>query len=302
MSNFTEQVSQYLQELQDEICQALEAEGGGTFVEDAWQREGFGFGKTRVLIGDVIEKGGVNFSHIKGDKLPAAASAKRSELAGSSFEAMGVSLVIHPHNPFVPTSHMNVRMFSAVTPTSQNIWWFGGGFDLTPYYGFDEDAKHWHQVAHDLCQPFGEQLYPQYKKWCDEYFYINHRNEQRGIGGLFYDDLSFAGDFDKSFAFMKAVGEGFIDAYLPILAKRKNTEFSEANKAFQKYRRGRYVEFNLVQDRGTIFGLQSKGRTESILMSMPPEVTWSYKYEPEPNSPEADLYERFLVPQDWLNS
>lgn len=301
MSEQTALVSQYLQTLQDNICAALVAQDNTDFVEDAWQRDGFGSGKTRVLTGTVIDKGGVNFSHIKGDKLPSAASAKRPELAGSSFEAMGVSLVMHPHNPFVPTSHLNVRMFSALTPAGESIWWFGGGFDLTPYYGFDEDAKHWHQVAHDLCQPFGEQLYPEYKKWCDEYFHINHRNEQRGIGGLFYDDVSFSGDFDKSFAFMKAVGEGFIDAYIPIVAKRKNTKFTEENKAFQKYRRGRYVEFNLVQDRGTIFGLQSKGRTESILMSMPPEVTWSYKYEPEPNTPEAELYERFLVPQDWLN-
>ncbi len=305
MSIDTQCVSQYLQILQNEICDALSEQDGQVFIEDAWQRDNFGYGKTRVITGNVIEKGGVNFSHIKGNKLPAAASEKRPELAGSSFEAMGVSLVIHPNNPFVPTSHANVRFFSAVTPAGESVWWFGGGFDLTPYYGFEEDAIYWHQVAYDLCQPFGNTVYSDFKQWCDEYFYLKHRDEQRGVGGLFYDDLTFSDkqgkpDFDKSFAFMKAVGKGYIDAYIPIVEKRKNMPFDIDHKAFQKYRRGRYVEFNLVYDRGTIFGLQTSGRTESILMSMPPEVTWQYNYQPEKGSSEAELYEKFIVPRDWL--
>ena len=249
--------------------------------------------------GPVIEKGGVNFSHVMGDTLPPAATNKRPELAGKPFEAMGVSLVIHPNNPFVPTSHMNVRFFIAGADSDTPIWWFGGGFDMTPYYGFVEDAKHWHQTAYDACAPFGEGTYERYKKWCDDYFHLPHRNEQRGIGGLFFDDVNEHG-FDQSFAFMQSVGNHFLPAYIPILEKRKDTKFDQTNKDWQLLRRGRYVEFNLVFDRGTLFGLQSGGRTESILMSMPPKVAWQYQAKPQAGSAEESLLTDFLVVKDWL--
>ncbi len=249
--------------------------------------------------GAVFEQAGVNFSHVAGATLPASATAHRPELAGRSFQAMGVSLVIHPLNPYVPTSHANVRFFIAEKPGEAPVWWFGGGFDLTPYYGFEEDARHWHLTAQQLCQPFGDDVYPKYKKWCDDYFFIKHRNEARGIGGLFFDDLN-SPDFDTSFSFMQAVGNGFTDAYLPIVEKRKALPWGERERQFQLYRRGRYVEFNLVWDRGTLFGLQTGGRTESILMSMPPLVRWEYGYQPEEGSPEAALYSDFLPVRDWL--
>ncbi|WP_029684736.1 oxygen-dependent coproporphyrinogen oxidase [Tatumella saanichensis] len=295
------QVKQFLLSLQDSICQQLaEADGGTGFAEDVWQREGGGGGRSRVLRdGTVFEQAGVNFSHVSGSNLPASATAHRPELAGRSFEAMGVSLVIHPHSPYVPTSHANVRFFIAEKTGAEPIWWFGGGFDLTPYYGFTDDAVHWHKTAKDLCQPFGEDIYPRYKAWCDSYFYLRHRDEQRGIGGLFFDDLNTP-DFDHCFAFMQAVGCGFTDAYLPIVERRKALTWGERERQFQLYRRGRYVEFNLVWDRGTLFGLQTGGRTESILMSMPPNVRWEYNWQPEAGSPEADLYERFLPVKEWL--
>lgn len=295
------QVKQFLLSLQDSICQQLaEADGGTDFAEDVWQREGGGGGRSRVLRdGTVFEQAGVNFSHVSGTHLPASATAHRPELAGRSFEAMGVSLVIHPHSPYVPTSHANVRFFIAEKPGAEPIWWFGGGFDLTPYYGFTEDAVHWHQTAKDLCQPFGDDVYPRYKAWCDSYFYLRHRDEQRGIGGLFFDDLNTP-DFDHCFAFMQAVGRGFTDAYLPIVERRKALTWGERERQFQLYRRGRYVEFNLVWDRGTLFGLQTGGRTESILMSMPPNVRWEYNWQPEAGSPEAELYENFLPVKEWL--
>jgi len=249
--------------------------------------------------GVVFEQGGINFSQVFGDRLPPAATANRPDLAGRGFQAMGVSLVVHPRNPYVPTSHLNVRFFIAEQPGAQPVWWFGGGFDLTPYYGFDADAIHWHRNAQSVCQPFGESVYPRYKQWCDEYFYLKHRAEPRGIGGIFFDDLNAWG-FDRCFAFMRAVGDQYLAGYLPILERRRDCAYGERERAFQKYRRGRYVEFNLVYDRGTLFGLQSGGRTESILMSMPPEVSWRYDWRPEPGSPEAALYERFLVPRDWV--
>lgn len=296
-----EHVSSYLKKLQDQLCRALSEVDGKAFVEDAWQHDnGSGGGRTRVLSGGtVIEKGGVNFSHVSGDTLPPAATNKRPELAGKPFEAMGVSLVIHPNNPFAPTSHMNVRFFIAGAESDAPIWWFGGGFDMTPYYGFTEDAKHWHQTAYDACAPFGDDVYPRYKKWCDDYFSLPHRNEQRGIGGLFFDDVNEHG-FEQSFAFMQSVGDHFIPAYLPILEKRKDTEFDQANRDWQLLRRGRYVEFNLVFDRGTLFGLQSGGRTESILMSMPPKVAWEYQADPTPGTAEDRLLTDFIVAKDWL--
>ncbi|QHM71978.1 oxygen-dependent coproporphyrinogen oxidase [Mixta intestinalis] len=296
-----EQVKAFLLTLQDKICQQLTlADGVGQFQEDSWTRPGGGGGRSRVLRqGAVFEQAGVNFSHVHGDQMPASATAHRPELAGRSFEAMGVSLVIHPENPYIPTSHANVRFFIAEKPDADPVWWFGGGFDLTPYYGFEEDAVHWHQTAFDLCQPFGADRYPRYKKWCDDYFFLKHRNEQRGIGGLFFDDLN-APDFATCFAFTRAVGEGFLDGYLPIVARRKGTPWGERERQFQLYRRGRYVEFNLVWDRGTLFGLQTGGRTESILMSMPPLVRWEYDYQPQPDSPEAALYRDFLPVKDWL--
>lgn len=293
-------VVDYLTQLQDSICQSLVAVDGKSFSEDAWQHTSGGGGRTRVLSGgSVIEKGGVNFSHVMGDSLPTAATNKRPELVGKKFEAMGVSLVIHPNNPFAPTSHMNVRFFIAGADTEEPVWWFGGGFDMTPYYGFEDDAKHWHETARAACQPFGDDIYPQYKQWCDEYFYLPHRDEQRGIGGLFFDDLNQAG-FDQSFAFMQSIGDHYLKAYLPILERRKDTPFEQAHRDWQLLRRGRYVEFNLVHDRGTLFGLQSGGRTESILMSMPPKVAWEYRAEPSIGSPEHDLLDQYLIAKDWL--
>lgn len=294
-------VKAYLLDLQDRICNALAAEDGGAgFVEDSWVRAEGGGGRTRVLAnGVVIEKGGVNFSHVHGTQMPASATAHRPELAGRAFEAMGVSLVIHPNNPYVPTSHANVRFFIAEKEGAEPVWWFGGGYDLTPYYGNEADVVHWHQTAKAACEPFGDDVYPRYKKWCDDYFYLKHRNEARGVGGLFFDDLNELG-FDKSFSFLRAVGDSYVPAYQPIIAARKNIPFSERERQFQLYRRGRYVEFNLVYDRGTLFGLQTGGRTESILMSLPPLVRWEYDYQPETGSAEAALYENFLPHRDWL--
>lgn len=294
-------VQQFLQQLQDSICASLEqADGEATFVEDAWQRAEGGGGKSRVLTGGkVFEQAGVNYSHVFGANMPASATAHRAELAGRSFNACGVSLVIHPNNPYVPTTHANVRFFIAEKPGHEPVWWFGGGFDLTPYYPFEDDVVHWHNTAKAAVDPFGEHYYPDYKKWCDDYFYLKHRGETRGVGGLFFDDLNQPG-FEQSFALMRSVGEAFIPAYLPIVEKRKNTAYAERERQFQLYRRGRYVEFNLVYDRGTLFGLQSGGRTESILMSMPPLVRWQYGYQPETGSAEAQLYDRYLKPQDWL--
>ena len=293
-------VSAYLQDLQDEICSELSKLDGATFEEDCWQHATGGGGRTRVLAnGAVIEKGGVNYSRVKGKQLPPAATNKRPELAGKPFEAMGVSLVIHPRNPMAPTSHMNVRFFVAGAETKQPIWWFGGGFDLTPYYGFEEDAQHWHAVASQACAPFGDQVYADFKKACDDYFYLSHRDEQRGIGGLFFDDLNQAG-FEQSFALMQSVGNSFLTAYLPILERRMNADYNDQHRNWQLLRRGRYVEFNLVHDRGTLFGLQSAGRTESILMSLPPMVAWAYRAEPEESSEEERLLNYFLKPRDWL--
>ncbi|MDF2179760.1 oxygen-dependent coproporphyrinogen oxidase [Aliiglaciecola sp. CAU 1673] len=296
-----ENVKRFLLELQNGICQTLElVDGKGNFHEDQWQREEGGGGRTRVMRkGLVFEQAGVNFSHVFGERLPPSATAARPELAGRSFQAMGVSLVIHPHNPFVPTSHANVRLFVAEKEGEAPVWWFGGGFDLTPFYPFEEDVLHWHKTAKNLCEPFGEEVYPKYKKWCDDYFFLKHRNETRGVGGLFFDDLNEWG-FERSFAFMQAVGNGFLDAYVPIVENRKLTPYAEQEREFQLYRRGRYVEFNLVYDRGTLFGLQSGGRTESILMSMPPLARWEYDYNPMPGSLEAQLYDHYLKPRDWL--
>lgn len=294
-------VKTYLLALQDDICQQLAAEDGGvTFAEDAWDRPGGGGGRTRVISnGAVFEQGGVNFSHVFGDKLPPSATAQRPELEGRSFQALGVSLVIHPNNPLVPTSHANVRFFIAEKAGEEPVWWFGGGFDLTPYYGFEDDCISWHHAAKVACDPFGEDVYGRYKQWCDDYFFLKHRNEPRGIGGLFFDDLNAWG-FEKTFAFMRSVGDTYINAYRPIVSKRKGLLFTETQRDFQLYRRGRYVEFNLVYDRGTLFGLQSGGRTESILMSLPPLVKWRYAWQPEPGSEEARLYTDFLRPRDWL--
>lgn len=294
-------VKAYLLILQDRICRELSVEDGtGSFLEDTWKREEGGGGRSRVLSeGAVIEKGGVNFSHVFGTQMPASATAHRPELAGRSFEAMGVSLVIHPRNPYVPTSHANVRFFIAEKEGCEPVWWFGGGYDLTPYYGNEEDCRHWHQTARNACLPFGDSVYPRFKQWCDEYFFLKHRSEARGVGGLFFDDFNSEG-FTQSFAFMRAVGDSYIDAYRPIVARRKSTPYSERERNFQLHRRGRYVEFNLVYDRGTLFGLQTGGRTESILMSLPPLVRWDYDWHPETGSAEADLYQRFLPARDWL--
>lgn len=295
-----DQVKNYLLNLQDNICKALAKEDGKDFAEDSWEREAGGGGRSRVLEeGNIIEKGGVNFSHVFGQGLPPSATAARPELAGRSFQAMGVSLVIHPHNPYIPTSHANVRFFIAEKPGSDPVWWFGGGFDLTPYYGFEEDVKHWHRTSREACQPFGEDIYPKYKKWCDDYFYLKHRDEPRGVGGLFFDDLNEWG-FEKSFSFMQSVGDHYIPAYLPIVQKRKDIPYGDRERDFQCYRRGRYVEFNLVYDRGTIFGLQTGGRTESILMSLPPLVKWRYNWSPEDGTDEIRLYQDFLKPREWL--
>jgi coproporphyrinogen III oxidase len=291
----------YFQALQDRISAAIEDEDGtARFREDAWQRDAGGGGRTRVLAqGAVFEQAGVNFSHVAGPSLPASATAARPDLAGRGFQAAGISLVIHPWNPYVPTSHANLRLLVAEKEGAAPIWWFGGGFDLTPYYGFEEDAVHWHRTARAACAPFGDQVYPRFKKWCDEYFFLKHRGEARGIGGLFFDDLNEWG-FDRCFAFVRSIGDHYLAGYLPIVRRRKATEFGERERDFQLYRRGRYVEFNLVYDRGTLFGLQSGGRAESILMSLPPMVGWRYDYRPDPGTPEADLYERFLPPRDWL--
>ncbi len=295
-------VKQYLLNLQNSICNTLASvDGKQKFVEDSWDRPEGGSGITRVISnGAVFEKGGVNFSHVFGENMPASATANRPELAGRSFEAMGVSLVLHPKNPFVPTSHANVRFFIARKEGAEPVWWFGGGLDLTPYYGFEEDCVHWHQVAKDSCAPFGEEVYSKYKKWCDEYFYIKHRNEPRGIGGLFFDDLNTNG-FDASFSLMQAIGDSYLPAYVPIVEKRKDNAYSDEHRDFQLHRRGRYVEFNLVYDRGTLFGLQSNGRTESILMSLPPEVRWSYEYPVVEGSAEAKLYSDFLIDKNWVD-
>lgn len=298
-----EAVQQYLRDLQDGIVAELERlEGAKKFKEDIWRRAEGGGGRTRVLEeGEVFEKAGVLFSHVQGSQLPPSATANRPELAGRTFQAMGVSLVIHPRNPYVPTSHANVRLFVAEKPGEDPVWWFGGGFDLTPYYGFEADARHWHGIAKEACDPFGPQIYPRFKKWCDDYFYLKHRQEARGIGGVFFDDYS-EGGFDQSFALMRSIGDAYLEAYGPIVERRKATKYSERERQFQAYRRGRYVEFNLVYDRGTLFGLQTGGRTESILVSLPPKVEWHYDYQPEIDSAEADLYTDFLPARDWLNN
>jgi len=296
-----EQVKAYLLQLQDNICREMaEEDGAADFITDEWQRPEGGGGRSRVMSsGAVFEKAGVNFSHVQGANLPPSASASRPELAGRSYQAMGVSLVIHPHNPYVPTSHANVRLFVAEKDGEEPIWWFGGGYDLTPYYGNHHDCASWHQVAADACAPFGDDVYARFKTWCDEYFYLKHRKEPRGIGGLFFDDLN-EWDFDTCFAFMQAIGNSFAVAYRPIVQRRKDISYGERERQFQLYRRGRYVEFNLVFDRGTLFGLQSDGRTEAILMSLPPLVRWEYDYRPEPGSAEAELTEYYLCDRDWL--
>jgi len=301
-----EQVKKYLLGLQDTICSGLEAEdGSGRFKEDVWDREAGGGGRTRVLEqGDVFEQAGVNFSHVFGDHLPPSATAARPELEGRNFQALGLSLVIHPRNPYVPTSHANVRFFIASKPAGQEcengpVWWFGGGYDLTPYYPNMKDVIDWHKTVKDTCEPFGDDIYPRYKQWCDDYFYLKHRNEARGVGGLFFDDLNDWG-FERCFDFMQTVGNSYLSAYLPIVKRRKQTPYGDRERAFQLYRRGRYVEFNLVYDRGTLFGLQSGGRTESILMSLPPMVSWRYNYQAEPGSAEAEL-NHYLQPRDWLS-
>jgi coproporphyrinogen III oxidase len=301
----TQAVKHYLLDLQDRITSATSEVDGKPFITDAWEKPKDsklqGSGRTCILEnGNVLEKGGVGFSHVSGQQLPPAATQNRPEIAGRTFEAMGVSLVFHPRNPKAPTTHMNVRCFIAQAPNQDPVWWFGGGFDLTPYYGVDEDCKHFHQTAKDALDPFGADLYPRFKKWCDEYFYLKHRDEPRGIGGIFFDDFNELG-FEKSFAMMRSVGDAFIEAYLPILKRRYQEPYTQAERDFQEYRRGRYVEYNLIFDRGTIFGLQSGGRSESILMSMPPVVTWKYNWQPQAGTPEARLYERYLKPRDWLS-
>ncbi|WP_375177738.1 oxygen-dependent coproporphyrinogen oxidase [Marinobacter mobilis] len=294
-------VREYLLELQQRICETLaEVDGQATFITDTWDRPEGGGGMSRVITdGAVFEKGGVNFSHVMGDTMPPSATAHRPHLAGAPWQAMGVSLVIHPNNPYVPTSHANVRVFVATPKDGDPVYWFGGGYDLTPYYGFDEDCVHWHRVAKAACDPFGDRVYSDYKHWCDEYFFLKHRNEPRGIGGLFFDDHN-SGDFRRDFALMQAVGNSYLEAYTPIVQRRKDTPFGERERDFQLYRRGRYVEFNLVYDRGTLFGLQSGGRTESILMSLPPLVRWDYSREAEPGTEEARLTDYFLTGRDWL--
>ena len=293
-------VKEYLLGLQDSICAQLGAVDSGRWRQDSWVREEGGGGRSRVLVdGAIIEKGGVNFSHVFGTEMPASATQHRPELAGRRFEAMGVSLVIHPQNPHAPTSHANVRFFIAEKEGAEPGWWFGGGYDLTPYYGNEEDCRHWHQTAKSACDPFSDDYYSRFKNWCDDYFYLKHRSEPRGIGGLFFDDFNELG-FEQSFAFMRSVGDSFSSAYIPILERRHSIAFSEAQRQFQLYRRGRYVEFNLVWDRGTLFGLQTGGRTESILMSLPPLVRWEYDWTPEPGSAEAELYTKYLIHRDWV--
>ena len=294
-------VKEYLLGLQQRICDGLGAADGIAFGTDPWQRDGGGGGITRILEGgDLLEKAGVGFSHVFGDQLPPSATAARPELAGCQWQAVGVSLVIHPRNPYVPTSHANVRFFFAEREGKPPIWWFGGGYDLTPYYGFDDDCRHWHQTAKRACDPFGAEIYPHFKQWCDDYFYLKHRNEPRGIGGLFFDDYNEAG-FAQSFALLRSIGDSYLDAYLPIVERRRETGYGERERRFQAYRHGRYVEFNLVYDRGTLFGLQSGGRTESILMSLPPVVEWHYNWQPEPGSPESRLYSDYLRPRNWAD-
>ncbi|MCE9660729.1 MAG: oxygen-dependent coproporphyrinogen oxidase [Burkholderiales bacterium] len=303
----TAAVRDYLLGLQERIVAAFEAEGGDPFLRDAWQREPGGKlegdGISRLVEGgSLLERGGCGFSHVKGPALPPSATQHRgAELAGAPFEAMGVSLVFHPRNPYVPTVHMNVRMLAAMPAGGEPVVWFGGGMDLTPYYGFEDDARHFHRVNRDALAPFGADKHPRFKKWCDEYFFLRHRNEPRGIGGVFFDDYA-EGGFDGGFALMRAVGDAFLPAYLPIVQRRRDTPHGAAERDFQTYRRGRYVEFNLVFDRGTLFGLQSGGRTESILMSMPPVVTWRYDWRPQPGTPEARLYSDFLRPRDWAGA
>ncbi len=296
-------VKNYLLSFQNAFFKALVGEDPHVNVKkDEWIRPEGGGGITLALEnGPFIERSGVNFSHVFGSNLPPSASVHRPELAGRSFEAMGVSTIVHPRNPFAPTCHANIRLFVANKAGEAPVWWFGGGFDLTPYYGFEEDCIYWHQHAKAACDPYGPDVYPRFKKWADDYFYLKHRNEARGIGGIFFDDLS-EWDFDTSFAFLKDVGEHFIQAYIPILHKRMNIPYSQSHREFQCYRRGRYVEFNLVYDRGTLFGLQSKGRTESILISLPPEVHWKYDWHPKESSEEAQLYDKFLVPKDWITT
>lgn len=294
-------VYQFLTSFQFKLCNQLEAlDGSASFIDDKWSREEGGGGLTRILTdGTVFEKAGVAFSKVNGTKLPPSASAHRPELAGRGWEAMGVSLVLHPENPYIPTTHANVRFFRADKEGEEPVWWFGGGFDLTPYYGFEEDCKHWHQEAHDALNPFGKELHPRFKTWCDDYFYLKHRNEARGIGGVFFDDFNGDG-FEHAFGVMQSVANHFYSAYAPIVERRRNTPYTQHQRDFQLYRRGRYVEFNLVFDRGTLFGLQSGGRTESILMSLPPHVSWHYNYQPEADSPEAELTEKYLPARDWL--
>ena len=296
-----DRVNSYLQRLQKTITSELQQiDARAEFETDTWQRDAGGGGRSMVLRdGAVFEQAGVNFSEVYGDNLPASATAHRPELAGRQFRAMGVSLVIHPDNPYIPTSHANVRFFVAEKPGQTPIWWFGGGFDLTPYFGFEEDCIHWHQIAKQACDPYGSERYADYKKWCDEYFYLKHRGEARGIGGLFFDDLNEP-DFEQAFAFMRSVGDHYLPAYRPIVERHKNDAYGEREKEFQLYRRGRYVEFNLVYDRDTLFGLQSGGRTESILMSLPPVVNWRYNYQPETGSAEAELTDYYLKARDWL--
>lgn len=293
-------IKNYLTTLQNSICTALELEDGhAKFINDQWQNSSVIEGSTRIISnGHVIEHGAVNFSHVQGNKLPATATARYPELSGSQFEAIGLSLIIHPKNPYIPTTHANVRFFIATPSSQKKIWWFGGGYDLTPYYPFIEDCLHWHNTAHKACAPFGKDVYTKFKDWCDKYFYLPHRNETRGVGGLFFDDLNYW-PFTKCFAFMQSIGNSFLPAYLPIMQARKNINFTEHERDFQLYRRGRYVEFNLVYDRGTLFGLQARGRTESILASLPPLVKWRYDWKPDPDSAEAKLYE-FLQPREWI--
>ena len=294
-------VLEYLRALQLRICASLEdVDGKETFRHDSWDRPGGGGGESRVMVGGaVFEQAGVGFSHVFGNEMPPSATKNRPELAGKRFQAMGVSLVLHPRNPYVPTTHANFRFFTTNSDDGPPVWWFGGGFDLTPYYPFHEDVLHWHTVARDACKAFGAEVYPKYKTWCDEYFFLKHREETRGVGGLFFDDLNEPG-FEKSFEFTRAVGDQFLPAYLPIVRKRQSHKYGDRQREFQLYRRGRYVEFNLIYDRGTLFGLQSGGRTESILMSLPPRVRWEYNWQPPAGSPEADLYENYLRPRDWL--
>ncbi len=294
-------VKDYLLSLQNRIVSELEhIDGGANFLEDTWTRDGGGGGCSRVLRnGGVFEQAGVNFSHVFGSELPPSATKTRPELAGQTFQAVGVSLVLHPHNPYIPTTHANFRFFTAGVEAENPVWWFGGGYDLTPFYPFHEDVVEWHSHAKAACDPFGDGCYERYKKCCDEYFFLKHRNETRGVGGLFFDDLNEP-DFDNSFAFLQSTGDSFMNAYAPIVKRRENHPFGERQRDFQLYRRGRYVEFNLLYDRGTIFGLQSGGRTESILMSLPPRVRWEYDWHPEPGSPEAALYSDYLQPRDWL--